>query len=129
MTRIFGHVIAVLFFFLVIDSAAVAGKSTASTLVRPFVGEWAGSLAHCGLGAFDDAIKLTAKGFQGWESSCNFKSVVRKGSHWKIDADCSGEGEKYGLSWYISMPNKNTLLFHPADNTGKVATYYRCPGS
>ena len=60
-----------------------------------YVGTWGNDTAQCKVPQEQEGAPLiiTAKGYDQHEAHCTFTSVKKKGSAWKVRANCSVEGD------------------------------------
>ncbi|HOV03563.1 MAG TPA: hypothetical protein PLJ34_02095 [Hyphomicrobiales bacterium] len=107
-----------LFGALVVSGAALAAE--------PYEGKWAAEAAWCrNTPATTDQVPITvsARGIEGYESSCPFTSVTRKDGNYVAKAKCSGEGETWTETYVMAVEGRTLTLTY---EDGSSVKFVKC---
>lgn len=89
-----------------------------------YVGTWGSDAANCKVPQDQQGAPMiiSAKGYDQHEAHCTFASITRKGRVWKVDAQCSVEGDKQKDSFTLQVNADKLVMAHGSN----ARTYVRC---
>lgn len=105
-------------------AACTSISLTAFAGTPPYVGTWANDAASCKVPQDQQGAPMivTAKGYDQHEAHCTFGSITRTRRVWKVDAQCSVEGDKQKDSFTLQVNGNKLVMAHGAN----ARTYVRC---
>lgn len=112
-----------------VAAVAVLASPSAVLAAQPYEGKWVTQQSHCNPRtqkerddaiASDATVVIKGKRLEAHESSCEIKSVSRKGDTWTFNARCEGEGEVWSRKITMNVHGDTALI----DGTNQLL---RCP--
>lgn len=104
--------------------ACTAGPLSALAGTPAYIGTWGSDAANCKLPQDQQGAPMivSATGYDQHEAHCIFASIARKGRVWKVEAQCSVDGDKQKDSFTLHVKGNKLVMAHG----NNARTYVRC---
>jgi hypothetical protein len=89
-----------------------------------YVGTWGSNRAQCKIAQDQQNAPMVvrAKGYDQHEAHCTFASVAPAGRAWKVQANCSVEGDKQSMALQLRVLGNRLIM----TRSKSLRTFVRC---